>query len=70
MARPISRLFVQIVDSASGSGNQKETTLVEVGPRFALNLIKVFSGSFGGATLYDNPQYRSPNEVCPSVFLP
>ena len=33
------------------------------GPRFVLNLIRVFEGSFGGPTLYENPHYRSPNEV-------
>ena len=33
------------------------------GPRFVLNLVRVFDGSFGGATLYENPNYVSPNEV-------
>ena len=28
-----------------------------------LNLIKVFEGSFGGATLYENPNYVTPNVV-------
>jgi ribosome biogenesis protein BRX1 len=43
----------QIVDSGGG--------LTEIGPRFVLQLIKVFSGSFGGPTLYENPQYITPN---------
>jgi len=34
-----------------------------LGPRFVLNLIRVFEGSFEGSTLYENPQYQSPNEV-------
>ena len=33
------------------------------GPRFVLNPIRVFEGSFGGATLYMNPHYISPNQV-------
>ena len=33
------------------------------GPRFVLNLIRIFDGSFGGATLYENPHYVSPNLV-------
>ena len=37
--------------------------LVISGPRFVLNLIRVFEGSFGGPTLYENPRYQSPNEV-------
>jgi ribosome biogenesis protein BRX1 len=32
-----------------------------VGPRFVLNPVKIFEGSFGGSTLYENPKYISPN---------
>lgn len=35
--------------------------LSEIGPRFVLNPIKVFAGSFGGETLWQNPNYMSPN---------
>ncbi|GMH12025.1 hypothetical protein Nepgr_013866 [Nepenthes gracilis] len=38
-------------------------TLTEVGPRFCLNPIKIFGGSFGGPTLYENPYYVSPNQT-------
>ena len=38
-------------------------SLVEVGPRACLNPIKIFDGSFGGRTLYENPSYVSPNAV-------
>ena len=37
------------------------TSLVEIGPRFVLNPIRIFRGSFGGQTLYRNPEYISPN---------
>ncbi|KAJ3329447.1 Ribosome biogenesis protein brx1 [Blyttiomyces sp. JEL0837] len=40
-----------------------ETTLVEIGPRFTLNIIRIFSGSFFGSTLYENPAYVSPNAM-------
>lgn len=42
----------------------KEPTmeLNEVGPRFCLNLIRIFDKSFGGATLYDNPHYSGSTE--------
>ena len=36
---------------------------INIGPRFVLNLIKIFSGSFGGPVLYGNPHYVSPNVV-------
>lgn len=51
----------QIIEA--GTGKNMETTLVEVGPRFVLNVIRIFNGSFNGSTLYENPHYRSPNEV-------
>ena len=43
--------------------NKSELSLVEVGPRFALDIIRVFDGSFGGKTLFENPHYVSPNVV-------
>ncbi|KAK8809881.1 hypothetical protein WA158_000824 [Blastocystis sp. Blastoise] len=36
--------------------------LVEIGPRFCLNPIRIFKESFAGQTLYQNPMYISPNE--------
>jgi len=45
----------QIVD-------QEECGLVEVGPRFCLWLIKIFDSSFSGGVIYDNPNYKSPNQ--------
>lgn len=39
----------------------KDPVLVEVGPRFALNPIRIFAGSMGGPTLWQNPLYVSPN---------
>ncbi|GAB2289012.1 Ribosome bioproteinsis protein BRX1 1 [Dionaea muscipula] len=44
-------------------GGLEKMTLVEVGPRFCLNPIKIFGGSFGGPILYENPLYVSPNQV-------
>ncbi|XP_044148647.1 ribosome biogenesis protein BRX1 homolog [Bufo gargarizans] len=40
---------------------EEDASLVEIGPRFVLNLIKIFKGSFGGPTLYENAHYQSPN---------
>jgi len=49
--------IVQKHDSA------KSTELLEIGPRFVLNPIRIFSGSFGGPTLFYNAEYVSPNEI-------
>ncbi|XP_040966741.1 ribosome biogenesis protein BRX1 homolog 2 isoform X2 [Gossypium hirsutum] len=43
-------------------GGLNKMTLIEVGPRFCLNPIKIFIGSFKGPTLYENPFYVSPNQ--------
>jgi hypothetical protein len=32
-----------------------QTSLVEIGPRFVLTPIRIFEGSFGGPTVYENP---------------
>ncbi|XP_047341846.1 ribosome biogenesis protein BRX1 homolog 1-like [Impatiens glandulifera] len=44
-------------------GGLDKMTLVETGPRFCMNPIKIFGGSFGGPTLYENPYYVSPNQI-------
>jgi len=36
--------------------------LVEIGPRFVMQPIRIFHGPFGGKTLYENEEYISPNE--------
>lgn len=37
--------------------------LIEIGPRMVLSPIRVFEGSFGGATVFENPEYISPNAI-------
>ncbi|CAM9870060.1 unnamed protein product [Chrysoparadoxa australica] len=61
----------QILDKGPGGSLEKKleskgeefVSLVEMGPRLVLTPIRIFSGSFGGATLYQNPAYVSPNTV-------
>lgn len=36
------------------------TSLVEIGPRFVLTPIRIFEGSFGGPTIFANPEFISP----------
>lgn len=43
--------------------------LVEIGPRMVLNPIRMFKGSFGGPTLFQNPDFTSPNELRRSLKL-
>lgn len=51
----------QIVEKGEGHAN-KDVHLVEIGPRFVLIPIRIFNGSLGGPTLYQNPAFVSPNE--------
>lgn len=38
----------------------EDGALAEIGPRFVLNPIKIFDGSFQGQTIWENPRYVSP----------
>ncbi|XP_046652129.1 ribosome biogenesis protein BRX1 homolog [Daphnia pulicaria] len=40
---------------------EEDGQLAEIGPRFVLNPIKVFDGSFGGETIWENSSYVTPN---------
>jgi ribosome biogenesis protein BRX1 len=50
----------QIVDKKE-VGADKETQLIEIGPRFVLIPIRIFMGSLGGPTLYTNQAFVTPN---------
>ncbi|KAG0223748.1 Ribosome biogenesis protein brx1 [Actinomortierella wolfii] len=43
--------------------DKTDIQLVEIGPRFVMNPIRVFEGSFGGQTAFENPEFISPNVV-------
>ncbi|KAK3908463.1 Ribosome biogenesis protein BRX1-like protein [Frankliniella fusca] len=50
----------------------EDGALAEIGPRFVLNPIKIFDGSFGGATLWENPLLcyrRQMNKSAASKYL-
>ena len=57
----LKEMFTQVF--AVKKASPQDVTLVEVGPRACMNPIKMFSGSFGGPVIYDNPTYVSPNAV-------
>ncbi|EIE81435.1 hypothetical protein RO3G_06140 [Rhizopus delemar RA 99-880] len=43
--------------------DKDDLSLVEIGPRFCLTPIRIFEGSFGGPTVYENPEFVHPNFV-------
>ena len=40
-----------------------EVELVEIGPRFSLNPIKIFNGFMGGQVIYSNKDYVPPRQL-------
>ncbi|CAG8619173.1 13361_t:CDS:2 [Funneliformis caledonium] len=49
--------------------NDKNISLVEIGPRFVLNVIRIFEGSFCGASIYANPEFITPNQKLCSIVM-
>ncbi|RKP13182.1 Brix domain-containing protein [Piptocephalis cylindrospora] len=53
----------QIVEKDPTDPNPHEPSMVEVGPRFVLQPIRIFAGSFRGSVLWENPDYIAPNQI-------
>lgn len=61
----------QIIDHAKEAKARKAmetrgqlpTELAEIGPRFVLNPVRIFSGAFSGPVLWRNPAFVSPNAL-------
>lgn len=51
----------QIIDNIENRKDKKEPQLVEIGPRFVLIPIRIFLGSLGGPTIYQNQAFVAPN---------
>ena len=49
--------------AAAGEEGGEGVSLVEIGPRFVLDVVRVFAGAMGGPPLWVNPAYVSPNAV-------
>ncbi|GAA5803662.1 Brix domain-containing protein [Helicostylum pulchrum] len=47
--------------------DKDDISLVEIGPRFCLTPIRIFEGSFGGPTVFENPEFVHPNFVRQSL---
>ncbi|CAO3646583.1 unnamed protein product [Cunninghamella blakesleeana] len=42
---------------------KNDLSLIEIGPRFCLTVIRIFDGSFGGPTVFENPEFVHPNYI-------
>lgn len=60
-----------IVDAAADAreaarllaAGESPTVLVEIGPRFVLDIVRIFAGAFAGTTLYSSPTFVSPHQL-------
>lgn len=57
------QVMFDVANPTNPNETSKTPVLVEIGPRFVLNPIRIFGGSFGGPTLWENPKYVSPNKL-------
>ncbi|ROT35024.1 brix domain-containing protein 2 [Sodiomyces alkalinus F11] len=53
----------QIAEEDAAGAAEKNISLLEIGPRFCMTPMIIQEGSFGGAIIYENKQYVSPNLV-------
>lgn len=51
----------QVADEVNDATKKIEKTLVEIGPRFVMDPIRILAGGFSGAVLWDNPEYLTPS---------
>jgi ribosome biogenesis protein BRX1 len=57
------RHFQIIPSKSTSSKDTPPISLSEIGPRFVLQPIKIFEGSYSGATLYSNAEFVAPGKV-------
>jgi len=55
------QILNELKEKFTDTDDTSKLQLVEIGPRFALTIIKIFDGPLGGKTLYSNPAYIPPS---------
>jgi hypothetical protein len=48
---------------------EEKIDLVEIGPRFTLNPIRIFDGFMEGQVIYDNPYYVRPRQIKKDLLM-
>ena len=59
----------QIVEETDPQTKQVERSLLEIGPRFTLQPIRILNGTFEGKTVWKNEEFVNPNKVCNYHYL-
>lgn len=58
-----NKIWFRNYQIADAPGSVTDQQLVEIGPRFVMDLVRIFAGSFSGSTIYQNTEYVSPNAL-------
>mmetsp|Transcript_27653 Transcript_27653/g.31815 ORF Transcript_27653/g.31815 Transcript_27653/m.31815 type:complete len:205 (+) Transcript_27653:3-617(+) len=53
----------QVIDKTDQEDKENPLNLVEIGPRFCMQLVKIFEGSMSGRTLYKNPGFLTKSKA-------
>ncbi len=56
----VYQILNEIKEKFTNADQEEKIQLLEIGPRFSLKLIRIFSDSLGGKTLYLNKNYIAP----------
>ena len=59
----VYQILNEIKEKFTNADQEEKIQLLEIGPRFSLKLIRIFSDSLGGKTLYLNKNYISPGVI-------
>ena len=59
----VYQILNEIKEKFTNADQEEKIQLLEIGPRFSLKLIRIFSDSLGGKTLYLNKNYISPGII-------
>ena len=59
----VYQILNEIKEKFTNQDQESKIQLLEIGPRFSLKLIRIFSDSLGGKTLYLNKNYVAPGVI-------
>jgi ribosome biogenesis protein BRX1 len=59
----INETEVSKLKPSDEKADEDDLSLIEIGPRFVLTPIVIQEGSFGGAIIYENKEFVSPNQI-------
>ena len=65
----VYQILNEIKEKFTNADKEDKIQLLEIGPRFSLKLIRIFSDSLGGKTLYLNKDYIAPGIIIKKISI-